>query len=273
MKVLHVHNVAHVPITLCKALRAIGVEADFVEDVSGAKVSDYDLVHIHYAVNRKSLAGIRAARKLDKPIVLHHHGSDVRLIMASGMAPLPFWRAAVSGWARKRAARTILATPDLKKFCPTGFYVPNPVDLELFKPMAGEKLEKVLICGRQVKGSRLLRFIEPSKQYDSINTGQSFEMPSNVRVLQPVPRAEFPEFLNRYPEMIGAIGDLVTMARMEAMACGLKTFSDFDESFAKFYDGENPDNAADPRGFVQRHHDSQKVARKILQMYEEVLKA
>ncbi|MFH0816428.1 MAG: glycosyltransferase [Methanobacteriota archaeon] len=273
MKVLHVHNVAHVPITLCKALRAAGVEADFAEEVSGASVSDYDIVHVHYAVNRKSLAGIRAARRLGKPVVLHHHGSDVRQVTGSGMAPLPFWRSAVSGWARKRSDWVVLATPDLIRFCPSGTYVPNPVDTEMFRPTAGEKLDRVLICGRQVKGSRLMKFIDPARQYDSINTGLPLKLPSNVRVLQPVPRAEFPAFLNRYPEMMGAIGDLVTMARMEAMACSLKTFSDFDESYVKFYDGENPDRVDDPRAFVQRHHDSQKVARKVIDIYEEILKA
>jgi hypothetical protein len=272
VKVLHVHNVAHVPVTLCKALRAIGVEADFVEDVSSSSVSDYDILHIHYAVNRRSLAGIRAARNAGKPVVLHHHGSDVRLITGSGMAPLPFWRASVSNWARKRAAKIVLATPDLIRFCPSGAYVPNPVDMEMFKPTIGEKLDRILICGRQVKGSRLLRFIDPARQYDSINTGPPLELPPNVRILPPVPRAEFPEFLNRYGEMMGAIGDLVTMARMEAMACGLKTFSDFDESFAKYYDGENPDKAPEPRAFVQRHHDSLSVARRILGVYEDVLR-
>jgi hypothetical protein len=273
VKVLHVHDVANVPSTLCKALRAAGVEADFVEDVARANLRGYDIVHVHYAINRRSLAAIRAANRLGVPAVLHHHGSDVRAITAKGMRPLPPWWEAVSRYARRRAASVLLATPDLASFYPAGRYVANPVDTEMFFPTGGEKSERVLICGRQVRGSRLPQFIDPSRKYDCINTGDRIALPSNVRTLPHVPRAEFPAFLNRYAEMIGAIGDLVTMARMEAMACGLRTFSDFDERFASYYDGENPDKVSDPRGFVERHHSPCKAARALVEVYEGALKA
>jgi glycosyltransferase involved in cell wall biosynthesis len=272
VKVLHVHNVANVPGTLCKALRAAGVDARFEEQATGHLVRGCDVVHVHYAVNRKSLRAIRLAGKLGKPVVLHHHGSDVRIVAADGMRPLPPWWGAVAKWARKRSARVLLATPDLVDFCPWGIYVPNPVDTDIFEPMAVEKLDRVLICGRQVKGSRLPEFVDPARRYDCINTGPALRLPANVRMLQPVPRPEFAAFLNRYSEMIGAIGDLVTMARMEAMACGLKTFSDFDEAYVEYYGGENPDRAADPRAFVLRHHAMDIAARKTVGIYEEVLR-
>jgi glycosyltransferase involved in cell wall biosynthesis len=273
VKVLHVHNVAYVPEMLCRALAAEGAEAQFVEDAAGSDLSAFDIVHVHYAVNRISLRAIRMAAKAGRPVVLHHHGSDVRLVTAAGMRPLPPWWAAVSRWARRRAAATLLATPDLVDFCPSGTYVPNPVDLDAFRPMAAAKSGRILICGRQVKGSRLPGLLDPAKEYDSINTGHPIKMPGNVRELRPVPRAEFPEFLNLYSEMVGAIGDLVTMARLEAMACGLRTFSDFDERYVSYYSGENPDKTANPRAFVERHHDSRMVARKVIAAYEGVLRS
>ena len=271
MKVLHVHNVANVPGTICKALAAEGVEARFEESASEDGVRWCDVVHSHYAVNRKTLAALKMARRFGKPAVLHHHGSDVRIITATGMRPLPPWWGYVSNRARRQAAKVVLATPDLVDFYPAGIYVPNPVDTDMFKPLGGEKSDRVLICGRQVKGSRLPKFIDAARQYDCINTGPAIKLPANVRILEPVPRAQFAAFLNRYSEMIGAIGDLVTMARMEAMACGLKTFSDFDEKYVRYYDGENPDKAADPRDFVLRHHSMKLVAGRTIAIYEEVL--
>jgi len=267
MRVLHVHNVAYVPATLVKALRKLGVEADFAEDPDGMDFSKYDIVHVHYAVTAHSLQAISMARDAKKPIVLHHHGSDVRRIGPSGMQPLPFWWAFVSSWARKRAAKVLLATPDLVKFCPQGEYIPNPVDMDLFRPTGVPKNGRVLICGRQFKGSKLPQLIDPAKQYDIVGPGYLHALPSNVRRLPMIPREKFSDFLNEYPEMIGGIGDLVTMARLEAMACGLKTFSDFDPQFTSYYDGQNPDKVENPREFVERYHDSGMVAKKLLGIY------
>jgi glycosyltransferase involved in cell wall biosynthesis len=273
VKVLHVHNVAQVPTTLVKALRALGAEADFVEDPRGADLSTYDIVHVHYAVNRRSLRGVRLAKRAGKPIVLHHHGSDVRRITPAGMRPLPPWYEAVSRWARRRAIKVLLATPDLTRFCPAGAYVPNPVDLELFRPTGGEKLDRVLICGRQFKGSKLPEFIKPERKYDIVNPGYQLRLPPNVRQLPFVPWERFPAFLNQYAEMMGSIGDLVTMARLEAMACGLRTFSNFDPSYVSFYEGQNPDKVENPRGFVQKYHDSGMVAKRLAGIYESVMRA
>ncbi len=272
MKVLHVHNVANVPGTICKALVSAGVDARFEEAASEESVRWCDVVHTHYAVNRKTLAALNLARRFGKPAVLHHHGSDVRIITASGMNPLPPWWGFVSNRARRQAAKVLLATPDLVDFYPSGTYVANPVDTDLFKPLGGEKSDRVLVCGRQVKGSRLVEFLDPSRQYDCINTGTPLKLPPNVRMFEPVPRPQFAAFLNRYSEMIGAIGDLVTMARMEAMACGLKTFSNFDEKYVKYYAGENPDKVSDPREFVLRHHGMEMVAKRTIEIYEEVLR-
>jgi len=268
VKVLHVHNVAYVPATLVKGLRKLGVEADFVEDAKGADVSKYDVVHVHYAVNAHSLRAISLARDAGRPVVLHHHGSDVRIVSPPRMKPLPPWWSFVSKWARKRAAKVLLSTPDLVRFCPQGEYIPNPVDLEVFFPTGDAKLERILICGRQFKGSKLPQLIDPERQYDIVGPGYVHKLPPNVRRLPMVPRERFAAFLNQYPEMWGAFGDLVTMARLEAMACGLRTFSDFDQVYVSYYDGQNPDSVEKPREFVQRYHDSDAVAKKHLAIYE-----
>ncbi|MBI4999942.1 MAG: hypothetical protein HZB92_00220 [Euryarchaeota archaeon] len=266
MRVLHVHGVANVGQTLAGELTKAGVEARFVEEASAEEVKWSDIVHAHYSLNRKTIDAVRTAKKQGKKVVLHHHGSDVRLITARGMRPLPFHYETITRWVRKRASKVLLATPDLTSFSP-GEYVPNPVELDAFKPLGLPKSDRALICGRQVKGSRLPEFLDPKKAYDCINTGDPLRLPRNVRMLQYVPREKFPRFLNGYGEMIGAIGDLVTMSRLEAMACGLKTFSDFDTSYCSFYDGLNPDKVAEARAFVERFHDPKAVCKRLIETY------
>ncbi|MEW5937083.1 MAG: hypothetical protein AB1665_04595 [Candidatus Thermoplasmatota archaeon] len=270
MRILHVHNVAYVAETLVKALCSLGVDAIFVEAPTKEAVAWADIVHAHYALNRKTLRALAYARRMAKPFVLHHHGSDVRVVTAHEMRPLPMHYAAVSRYVRRRSAHLFLATPDLTRFS-EGEYIPNPVDIELFHPMNVPKTDRVLICGRQVKDSRLPLFIDAKKEYDCINTGYPLSLPKNVRLCPVVPRPEFPIFLNRYKMMIGAIGDLITMARLEAMSCGLRTFSDFDPSYCDFYGGTNPDTVEEPRGFAERYHDPVKSARRLIQVYETLL--
>ncbi len=172
---------------------------------------------------------------------------------------------------RKRACKVFLSTPDLKEFSPGSEYIPNPVNLEMFKPMPEiEKSARDLICGKQVQGSRLLDFIKKDREYDCVNTGAPFDFPKNVHQVPYVGRRKFPGFLNRYRTMIGTVGDVISMARLEAMACGLKTFTDFEPSFARFYEGQNPDTVEDPRDFIKKHHDPDNTVKRLIEVYEAV---
>ncbi len=269
MRVLHVHQIAFIPEFLVGQLRKSGVDAEFAEEVDPSRIRDFDIVHGHYALNRKTIKAFRLARRNKIPFVLHCHGSDVRLLTGTGRRPLPPHYNFISQFMRKRSSRVLLSTPDLLEFAPEGEYIPNPVDLELFRPMPDvKKSARTLICGKQVKGSNLLHFIRNDREYDCVNTGYPFDLPKNVRQLDYVQRPEFPEFLNRYTEMIGTVGDVISMARLEAMACGLKTFTDFDKDFTKFYEGQNPDSAADPRGFVKRFHDPKIAVDRLIEIYQ-----
>jgi|GEM_PF-2302921 len=269
MRVLHVHEIAYIPRFLVAELRKRGVEAEFAEEADAAKIKDFDVVHGHYALNKKTIRAFRLARRLDIPFILHCHGSDVRLLTGTGRRPLPFHYNAISKYMRKRSAKVFLSTPDLIGFAPEGEYVPNPVNLEVFRPMPDvEKSDRILICGKQVKGSPLPDLIKPDKQYDCVNTGHEFDFPGNVRVLPFVERDRFPAFLNRYRAMIGTVGDVISMARLEAMACGLRTFTMFEEKFTEFYEGQNPDKAGDPRAFVERFHNPEIAVSRLVKAYE-----
>jgi glycosyltransferase involved in cell wall biosynthesis len=269
MKVLHVHEIAYIPRFLVEELRKKGVEAEFAEEVDAATIKGFDIVHGHYALNKKTIKAFRLARKLDVPFVLHYHGSDVRLLTGTGRRPLPFHYDIISRHMRKRSVKVFLSTPDLIGFAPEGEYVPNPVNLCVFKPMPEvEKTNRILICGKQVRGSMLPDLIKPDKEYDCVNTGYAFDFPGNVRELPYVERDRFPAFLNRYEAMIGTIGDVISMARLEAMACGLRTFTAFEKEFARFYDGLNPDTVEYPRAFVERFHNPDIAVSKLIAAYE-----
>ena len=269
MRVLHVHTVAYIPEFLVSQLKKKGVEAEFAEEVKPGQVKNYDIIHGHYALNRHTIKAFREARRFEIPFILHCHGSDVRRLAGTGRKKLPIHYNFISNYMRKRSAKILLATPDLLGFAPGGEYLPNPVNLDVFRPMPEvEKSSKVLIIGKQIKGSKLPEFIEPGREYDCVNTGYQFDFPKNVRVLPYVKRDQFPRFLNQYKDMIGAIGDVISMARLEAMACGLKTFTDFEQAFSKYYDGQNPDKVENPRNFIERFHKPDIAVKKLIEVYE-----
>lgn len=268
MRVLQVHQIAFIPEFLAAELKKHGLDAEFAEVVDSQMIKNFDVVHGHYALNRSTIRAFRLARRHKIPFVLHCHGSDVRLLTGTGRKQLPFHYKIISQHMRKRSSKVLLSTPDLIEFAPEGEYIPNPVNLEIFRPMPEvEKSKKMLICGKQAKGSSLLKFIKPDIEYDCVNTGHDFDFPPNVRQLPFVPRDRFPEFLNRYESMIGTVGDVISMARMEAMACGLKTFTNFDPAFTKFYDGQNPDKAENPRGFIERFHNPANIVPRLIEVY------
>ena len=288
MRVLHVHRIAHIPQLLVRELEKNGIEAEFVEGVGTsekivtgspgasstivANIRDYDIIHGHYALNRHTIQAFRQARKNGIPFILHCHGSDLRLLTGTSRVDLPLHYRTVSQYIRKRASGILLSTPDLIEFEPRGFYIPNPVDLDMFRPMPGvEKSDRHLILGRQIRNSGILNHIRPDIQYDCVNDGESIPWPENVRLLEHVAYEKLPEFFNHYDHMLGTFGDLISMARLEAMACGLRTFTDFDSAFSKYYNGQSPDNAPDPRQFIQRFHAPNIAIEKLTGIYDGIV--
>ena len=129
-----------------------------------------------------------------------------------------------------------------------------------------------LICGRFLKGSKVYDHIDPDKKYDCVNVVGGLKFPSNVSMLPQVPHNELPKFFNQYSDMLGTMCDLISMGRMEAMACGLNTFTGFEKAFITHYDGENPDEASDPRAFVEKYHDPDICVKRFIEVYEEIIK-
>lgn len=274
MKVLHVCTKTAVPMqnifdTYDKYFKKHGVEADLSFDVKKNAKEDYDIVHGHYALTKPVIDAYRYAKRRSIPFVLHCHGSDVRAISSEGQSQLPLKHRFVSSHMRKRADRVLLSTPDLLQWS-RGNYMPNPVDIEMFKPMEIEKSERVLLLGRFTRGGGIMELIRPDKRYDCLNWGEQISFPKNVRILPFVEHHELPELLNRYRMMIGALVDPVSLARLEAMSCGLKTYTDFPEEFTAYYGLENPDRVDDPRAFIERYHHPDKIVSVLVDMYRDL---
>ena len=272
MKVLHVHQIAHIPQLLVQELKKKGIEAEFVEQASVQKIKEFDIIHGHYALNRHTIDAFKLAKKNDIPFILHCHGSDLRLLNGMKRISLPWHYKTISQHIRKRSVKILLSTPDLIEFEPRGIYIPNPVDMDLFRPMPEvEKTGRQLIMGKFITGSKILEHIKPDMKYNCVNDGEKIQWPDNVKMLDYVPYNQLPKFFNGYENMIGTFGDLISMARLEAMACGLNTFTDFEKLFAKYYDGQSPDNAENPRQFIQRFHAPEIAIAKLIEIYGEII--
>ncbi len=272
MRILHVHNIAHIPPLVVRKLGERGISADFVEDVRTIDIKKYDIIHGHYALNRATIRAFRAANKADMPFILHCHGSDLRRISIHGRKPLPAYLSTVSKYVRKGARHIFLSTPDLIEWEKKGEYVPNPVDLERFKPMPEvETVDRSLIFGRFLEGDRAFEHIKPGRKYDGVNMAEGIKFPENVRVLPKVPHDNLPRFFNQYSDMLGTMSDLISMGRMEAMACGLRTFTGFEKAFITYYDGDNPDEASDPRAFIEKHHHPDICIDRFIEVYEKII--
>lgn len=78
----------------------------------------FDVVHVH--------SQVKLIPFLQKPSVLHFHGSDLREAGRLGM---------VENWLAQRIAdKVLVSTPDLLSKLPNVEWLPNPVDTEIFHP-------------------------------------------------------------------------------------------------------------------------------------------
>lgn len=143
VKILHINNTANVAVQLRDAQRDLGHEATVARISENGAYLNYaedwrfypsrglvqraafatqlyglvrwaDVVHLHSVVWPRlvQLVGLMGA---GRTVVAHYHGTDVR----SGL-----WKDAAGVDA------IILATPDLRSYCPGGVYIPSP-----FKPL------------------------------------------------------------------------------------------------------------------------------------------
>ena len=137
LRITHCNNIAGVGSTLVKYQKRLGAQSQLIVKVRHPNQYEYeitrdvhsgmlslltrDVIHYHYSTWYTSMFKIpnfdaRLLRLLDKKIIMHYHGDDIR---RGKQISVEF-------------SHTFVSTPDLLEYSPESEWLPNPVDLEAF---------------------------------------------------------------------------------------------------------------------------------------------
>jgi hypothetical protein len=150
MRILHLNNPAQVASNLVKAQRKLGIEANLAvtstkgwntnfdynlseTDSSSLKgkfdigkklyklVKECDILHYHgQAVSQGYRDLVMWSGIMKKPVILHHHGSEIR-------------NKKYPKFANHLVVHRYVSTPELLDFVPNAEWLPNPVNLDNLK--------------------------------------------------------------------------------------------------------------------------------------------
>jgi glycosyltransferase involved in cell wall biosynthesis len=209
------------------------------------KAADSELVHIHS--NEDMLFILRNKFGTSKKIILHYHGTELRGIDKQKL-PHRSWVSDIavksiyeyrrmkdillSSSKKKRNSKAqsladavIVSTPDLLRLCTKhdAVYLPNPVDVEHFKPDVAEKntLKEALTIDTEVTD------INWALGYCR-NNNINLKIKVYQRMQHPITYAEMPNFLKQYKTYIDiryvnkTLLENLSKTALEALACGLR---------------------------------------------------
>jgi hypothetical protein len=211
------------------------IKEDFIQR-SLYEARSADILHIHSRADMVSM--FRKEFGTSKKIILQYHGSDVRGIKKQ---KLPH-RSKLSDLvvrgiftyrrirdiilrvhlnAQRMADAVIVSTPDLLPLVSNAFYVPNPVDIEHFKPhILYQKKKKALTLETEVTNAQWV--LDYCK-----NKNISLDIEIYDRSQNPIKHADMPSFLGQYTDYVDikyvneTILQALSKTGLEALACGL----------------------------------------------------
>lgn len=185
------------------------------------KARKYDLLHVH---SLDKIVPMLKRLYPSKPVILHYHGSDIR----------GRWREKKNYW--HYADLIIVSTPDLLLDAPQeAIYLPNPVDIELFKPNPSLRKRGTALYIVKHQSNENLEW--PKKVAEKYN----LKLQIIDRKKTPIPYKKLPNILNRFEYYIDRnyIPSLSKTA-LEALACGLKVINWEERIISKFPLKHNP---------------------------------
>jgi len=221
-------------------LRAIPIAAAVLQ----IRRRRFDVVHLHYATH--AAVGLLTGR----PMVVHCHGSDVR-----GVGPQTvrgrYLRAALG-----RARGVFYSTPDLGVWLdglrPGAEFMPNPIDVEQFRPSAppdrdvllGVRLDPIKGAGTAIEAVARLVARRPATTVSILADGPLTDAAVGALggqvVVEPRRAHEaMPELVAKHRVAVGQFRlGILSQAELEAMACEVPVVADL--RFAAAYDEAPP---------------------------------
>jgi hypothetical protein len=196
-----------------------------------------DVIHVHSMID-----GVITLRKKfgrSKKIILHYHGSEIRgsnqdveksnLVYASFLKAKMRVRRLLRNRRHLKAQRladaVIVSTPDLLEWVTNCTYLPNPVDIDLFKPHTNyEKKKNALTIKTEVTDTRWT--LDYCK-----NNNINMDIEVYDRTQSPIMYADMPNLLRQYTAYVDIkyVNETVLQALsktgLEALACGLKVLN------------------------------------------------
>ena len=309
MRILHLNNPAQVASNLVKAQRKLGIEANLAvtstkgwntnfdynlseTDSSSLKgkfdigkklyklVKECDILHYHgQAVSQGYRDLVMWSGIMKKPVILHHHGSEIR-------------NKKYPKFANHLVVHRYVSTPELLDFVPNAEWLPNPVNLDNLKYSETNVTGPLKILhastNRDVKNTKAVE--------SSISKLKSDGLDIQFTLLENVQHAELMEQISKHDLIIDWMNPefgIYGVFSIESMALGRTVICTLTDSLYEGYElpiiNSSPENLEvsikevyDNREilvekgqlgseFVNRNHNSEVIAERVLQKYNSIL--
>ncbi len=302
--VLHVGSIAGVPQELSRAQRRMGWKSDVmtfqphqfdyqVDIYSPTRmpfplkyaekmrsflrvVDNYDILHFHWSSVVPFGFDLLLWKRLGKRIIMHHHGDDIR-------------RKGEGRLYARFADAILVSTPDLLRWSPQAQWMPNPIDLRHYKYVGAESHEgriRILHApsDRKVKGTdHVIRAVKSLQ-----DEGYDIE-------LDLIENMNHQEAVEHYRQADIVVDQLLVgwygMLAIECMALGKPVCVYIRDELKSYLHSSplidtSPENlevdlkrlvgdaslrrniAMKARSFVERIHDADGIARRLLEVYD-----
>jgi hypothetical protein len=166
----------------------------------------------------------------------------------------------------KKARKVIVSTPDLLEILPDATWLPNPINLEYFKPL------------REHDGNRVLYH---PKWYENIEGELSaiceeLGYALTAERTRHVPYEKMPWFLNQFDIYIDRFTiKSYSKTALEAMACNLAVIGyrhDLKKTLGELKDPEKRMERLNQQRRILSNHDRKKIASDMVKIYQQVYK-
>jgi len=309
MQILHLNNPAQVASNLVKAQRKLGIEANLAvtstkgwntnfdynlseTDSSSLKgkfdigkklyklVKECDILHYHgQAVSQGYRDLVMWSGIMKKPVILHHHGSEIR-------------NKKYPKFANHLVVHRYVSTPELLDFVPNAEWLPNPVNLDNLKYSETNVTGPLKILhastNRDVKNTKAVESAITKLKSDGLDI--------QFTLLENVQHVELMEQISKHDLIIDWMNPefgIYGVFSIESMALGRTVICTLTDSLYEGYElpiiNSRPESLEvsikevyDNREilvekgqlgseFVNRNHNSEVIAERVLQKYKSIL--